>query len=67
MSNQIKKRTTITNEIFAELEKKYPIRGEKSGVCYAQDMDYVTLEVLFYENADFLCINWWYGRLSKER
>lgn len=53
MSNQIKKRTTITNEIFAELEKKYPIRGEKSGVCYAQDMDYVTLEVLFYENADF--------------
>ena len=40
MSNQIKKREIITNEIFAELEKKYPLRGEKSGVCYAQDMDY---------------------------
>lgn len=53
MSNQIKKREIITNEIFAELEKKYPLRGEKSGVCYAQDMDYITIEVVFFENAKF--------------
>ncbi len=53
MANKIQKRTTITNDIFAELEKKYPLKSEKSGVCYTQSMDYITLEVETFNNSIF--------------
>lgn len=53
MANKIEKRKNITNEIFEELEKKYPVRSEKSGICYAQTMDYITLETESFNNAVF--------------
>lgn len=53
MANKIEKRKNITNEIFEELEKKYPVRSEKSGVCYAQTMDYITIETESFNNAVF--------------
>lgn len=53
MATKIQKRDTITNEIFEELEKKYPLKSEKSGVCYAQSMDYITVEVETFNNSIF--------------
>ncbi len=53
MSNVIKKRDVITNEIFKELTETYPLCGEKTGIAYAQDMDYFSLEALFFEDATF--------------
>ncbi len=44
MAMKIEKRKTIDDGIFDELAKKHPVKSEK-GVCYAQNMDYITLEV----------------------
>ena len=41
---KIEHRKMIDDGIMEELQKKHPVKSEK-GVCYAQDMDYITLEV----------------------
>ena len=49
---KIERRKIIDDGIMAELQKKHPVKSEK-GVCYAQDMDYITLEVEAFNNSTF--------------
>ena len=49
---KIERRKMIDDGIMAELQKKHPVKSEK-GVCYAQDMDYITLEVEAFNNSTF--------------
>lgn len=49
---KIERRKSIDNGIMEELQKKHPVKSEK-GVCYAQDMDYITLDVEAFNNATF--------------
>ena len=42
----------IDDGIMEELQKKHPVKSEK-GVCYAQDMDYIMLEVEAFNNSTF--------------
>lgn len=49
---KIEKRTEINDSIFEELRKKHPVKSEQ-GVCYAQSMDYITLEVEAFNNSTF--------------
>ena len=49
---KIEHRKMIDDGIMAELQKKHPVKSEK-GVCYAQDMDYITLEVEAFNNSTF--------------
>lgn len=53
MATKIIKRTTVTNSIFEELEKKYPTKSERNGVCYAQDLGYITVDVEQFNNPVF--------------
>ena len=47
---KIEHRKMIDDGIMEELQKKHPVKSEK-GVCYAQDMDYITLEVEAFNNS----------------
>ena len=49
---KIEHRKMIDDGIMEELQKKHPVKSEK-GVCYAQDMDYITLEVEAFNNSTF--------------
>ena len=49
---KIERRKMIDDGIMEELQKKHPVKSEK-GVCYAQDMDYITLEVEVFNNSIF--------------
>ena len=49
---KIERRKMIDDGIMEELQKKHPVKSEK-GVCYAQDMDYITLEVEAFNNSTF--------------
>ena len=49
---KIERRKMIDDGIMEELQKKHPVKSEK-GVCYAQDMDYITLEVEAFNNSIF--------------
>lgn len=49
---KIERRKSIDDGIMEELQKKHPIKSEK-GVCYVQDMDYITLDVEAFNNATF--------------
>ena len=49
---KIERRKIIADGIMAEMQKKHPVKSEK-GVCYAQDMDYITLEVEAFNNSTF--------------
>ena len=49
---KIEQRKMIDDGIMEELQKKHPVKSEK-GVCYAQDMDYITLEVEAFNNSTF--------------
>ncbi|MBQ7841335.1 MAG: hypothetical protein IJ390_12760 [Lachnospiraceae bacterium] len=49
---KIERRKMIDDGIMEELQKKHPVKSEK-GVCYAQDMDYITLEVEAFNTAIF--------------
>lgn len=49
---KIERRQVIDNEIMTELQKKHPVKSEK-GICYAQNMDYITLEVEAFNNSTF--------------
>ena len=49
---KIEHRKMIDDRIMEELQKKHPVKSEK-GVCYAQDMDYITLEVEAFNNSTF--------------
>ena len=49
---KIERRKMIDDGIMEELQKKHPVKSEK-GVCYAQDMDYITLEVEAFNNSPF--------------
>lgn len=49
---KIERRKMIDDGIMEELQKKHPVKSEK-GVCYAQDMDYITLDVEAFNNATF--------------
>lgn len=49
---KIERRKIIDDGIMEELQKKHPVKSEK-GVCYAQDMDYITLEVEAFNNSIF--------------
>ena len=49
---KIEHRKMIDDGIMEELQKKHPVKSEK-GVCYAQDMDYITLEVEAFNNSIF--------------
>lgn len=49
---KIEHRKMINDGIMEELQKKHPVKSEK-GVCYAQDMDYITLEVEAFNNSTF--------------
>ena len=49
---KIERRKMIDDGIMEELQKKHPVKSEK-GVCYAQDMDYITLEVEALNNSIF--------------
>ena len=49
---KIERRKMIDDVIMEELQKKHPVKSEK-GVCYAQDMDYITLEVEAFNNSIF--------------
>lgn len=42
----------IDDNIMDVLQKKHPVKSEK-GICYAQDMDYITLEVETFNNSTF--------------
>lgn len=49
---RIEKYTTIDDNIYEALRKKHPVKSEK-GICYAQDMDYITLEVETFNDSVF--------------
>lgn len=49
---KIEHRKMIDDGIMEELQKKHPVKSEK-GVCYAQDMDYITLVVEAFNNSTF--------------
>lgn len=49
---KIERRKFIDNGIMTELQKKHPVKSEK-GICYAQNMDYITLDVEAFNNATF--------------
>ena len=49
---KIERRKMIDDGIMEELQKKHPVKSEK-GVCYSQDMDYITLEVEAFNNSTF--------------
>ena len=49
---KIEHRKMIDDGIMEELQKKHPVKSEK-GVCYAQDMYYITLEVEAFNNSTF--------------
>ncbi len=49
---KIERRKMIDDGIMEELQKKHPVKSEK-GICYAQDMDYITLEVESFNNSTF--------------
>ena len=49
---KIEHRKMIDDGIMEELQKKHPVKSEK-GVCYAQDLDYITLEVEAFNNSTF--------------
>ena len=42
----------IDDNIMDVLQKKHPVKSEK-GICYAQDMDYITLEVEAFNSPAF--------------
>lgn len=42
----------IDDNIMDVLQKKHPVKSEK-GICYAQDMDYITLEVEAFNSPTF--------------
>lgn len=52
MAMKIVKRQSIDDSIYDELVKKHPVKSEK-GVCYVQDMDYITVEVEEFNNPVF--------------
>ena len=50
---KIKKRNEIEDGIYEELSKKYPLKSEKNGVCYAQNLTFFCIDVEDYNKPVF--------------